>query len=101
MFEAVPQGAGLFPGCKFFISGEGPEKDAVVHRAHELGVTLAIRFLGNFTRKEYSEVLRSVVIVAVPSRNEHLDLVALEAWAAGKPVVASTAGGPREYVGMM
>jgi glycosyltransferase involved in cell wall biosynthesis len=96
--EAVPMVLGYFPSAKFIISGDGPEKDRVVNRANELGVNHAIRFLGTLSRGEYSELLRSVDIVAVPSRNEPFGIVALEAWAAGKPVVATTAGGPREYV---
>lgn len=98
LVEAVPMVLGYFPSAKFIISGDGPEKDQVVNRANELGVNHAIRFLGSLSRGEYSELVRSVDIVAVPSRNEPFGIVALEAWAAGKPVVATTAGGPREYV---
>ena len=42
--------------------------------------------------------MRAADIVAVPSRNEPFGIVALEAWAAGKPVVATLAGGPREFI---
>ncbi|MFW6244774.1 MAG: glycosyltransferase family 4 protein [Fibrobacterota bacterium] len=98
LVEAVPMVLGYFPSTKFVISGEGPEKEAVVNRAHELGVTHAIRFLGTLSRGEYSELMRSADILALPSRNEPFGIVALEAWAAGKPVVATSAGGPREFV---
>ena len=98
LVEAVPMVLGYFPSAKFIIAGDGPEKDAVMNRARELGVSHAVRFLGTMTRGQYSELVRSVDIVAVPSRNEPFGIVALEAWAAGKPVVATTAGGPREFV---
>jgi glycosyltransferase involved in cell wall biosynthesis len=98
LVEAVPMVLGYFPSAKFIISGDGPDKDAVVNRANELGVSHAIRFLGTLSRREYSELMRSVDILALPSRNEPFGIVALEAWSAGKPVVATTAGGPREYV---
>jgi glycosyltransferase involved in cell wall biosynthesis len=98
LVEAVPMVLGYFPSAKFIIAGEGPEKDGLVNRANELGVGHAIRFLGSLSRGEYSELMRSIDILALPSRNEPFGIVALEAWAAGKPVVATTAGGPREYV---
>jgi glycosyltransferase involved in cell wall biosynthesis len=34
----------------------------------------------------------------VPSRNEPFGIIVLEAWAAGKPVVASQIGGPGELI---
>ena len=37
-------------------------------------------------------------VVCVPSRNEPFGIIVLEAWAAGKPVVASQIGGPGEFV---
>jgi len=98
LVEAIPMVLAGFPSAKFIIAGEGPHKEAVVNRANELGVGHAIRFMGNLSRGEYSELLRSIDIVALPSRNEPFGIVALEAWAAGKPVVATTAGGPREFV---
>ncbi len=98
LVEAVPMILHSYPEAKFIISGEGPEKDAVVRRAHEVGAVHAIRFAGALPRGEYTEVVRACDIVAMPSRNEPFGIVALEAWAAGKPVVATTAGGPREFV---
>jgi glycosyltransferase involved in cell wall biosynthesis len=37
-------------------------------------------------------------VVCVPSRNEPFGIVLLEAWSAGKPVVATNSGGPAEFV---
>jgi glycogen(starch) synthase len=42
--------------------------------------------------------MRACDVVVVPSRNEPFGIVVLEAWAAGKPVVATLAGGPREFI---
>ena len=41
---------------------------------------------------------KSCDVVCVPSRNEPFGIVILEAWSAGKPVVASENGGPGEFV---
>jgi glycosyltransferase involved in cell wall biosynthesis len=37
-------------------------------------------------------------VICVPSRNEPFGITILEAWGAGKPVVASKNGGPDEFV---
>jgi glycosyltransferase involved in cell wall biosynthesis len=98
LVEAVPLVLGYFPGTKFIISGSGPEMDGLVSRANELGVADAIRFCGALPRGDYADVMRAIDIVALPSRNEPFGIVALEGWAAGKPVVATSAGGPSEFI---
>lgn len=98
LVDAVPMVLASYPETKFFISGDGPELDAVVRRAHAIGAAHAIRFLGPLARNDYADLTRAVDVVAVPSRNEPFGIVVLEAWAAGKPVVATTAGGPRDFV---
>lgn len=98
LVEAVPMILASYPEVRFIISGEGPEKEAVVRRAYEVGAAGAIVFLGTMPRWQYIDLMRACDIVAVPSRNEPFGIVVLEAWAAGKPVVATTSGGPREFV---
>ena len=98
LVEAVPMVLASYPETKFIISGEGPEKEAVVRRAYEIGAAGAIIFLDTLPRWQYIDLMRSADIVAVPSRNEPFGIVVLEAWAAGKPVVATLAGGPREFI---
>lgn len=98
LVDAVPMVLASYPETKFIISGDGPEKDNVVRRAHEIGAAGAICFLGNLPRWDYIDVMRAIDIFVVPSRNEPFGIVVLEAWAAGKPVVATLAGGPREFI---
>lgn len=98
LVEAVPMVLTSYPKARFIISGEGPDKDALVRCAHETGAADAIIFLGHMPYRHYIDLMRCCDIVVVPSRNEPFGIVVLEAWAAGKPVVATTAGGPREFV---
>lgn len=98
LVEAVPKVLASYPEAKFVIAGEGPEKETVVHRAWEVGAAGAIVFLGAMPRWQYIDMMRACDIVAVPSRNEPFGIVVLEAWAAGKPVVATLVGGPREFI---
>ena len=98
LVESIPMVIASYPETKFVISGSGPEKDRVVTIAKELQLTDSIIFLDTLPRHKYIDLMRAVDVVAVPSRNEPFGIVILEAWAAGKPVVATTAGGPREFV---
>jgi glycosyltransferase involved in cell wall biosynthesis len=98
LVEAVPMVLASYPETKFIISGDGPEKARIVRRAGEVGAQHAIIFCDALPRGQYVDTMRACDIVAVPSRNEPFGIVVLEAWAAGKPVVATTAGGPREFI---
>ncbi len=98
LVEAVPMVLGYYPEARFVISGTGPEFARVTELAEQLGVAHACVFLPALKRADYIDLIRAVDIVAVPSRNEPFGIIILEAWAAGKPVVATTAGGPREFV---
>ena len=98
LVEAVPLVLASYPEAKFIISGSGPEKDNVVRRAYEVSAAGSIVFLDTLPRWQYIDLMRATDIVVVPSRNEPFGIVVLEAWAAGKPVVATLAGGPREFI---
>ncbi|MHC4883484.1 MAG: glycosyltransferase family 4 protein [Planctomycetota bacterium] len=98
LVEAVPMITASFPDARFIISGTGPEKENIVNRAKEVGAMDAIIFLEQLSRDHYIDLMRACDMVALPSRNEPFGIVALEAWAAGKPVVATTAGGPNEFI---
>jgi glycosyltransferase involved in cell wall biosynthesis len=98
LIEAVPMVLAAYPETRFIIAGDGPEKDAVVRRAYACGAAHAVVFLDPLPRWQFVDLIRAVDIVAVPSRNEPFGILVLEAWAAGKPVVATLAGGPREFI---
>lgn len=98
LVEAVPMVFYSYPETKFIISGSGPEKDAIVRKAHEIRAAHAIIFLETLPREQYIDLMRCVDVVVLPSRNEPFGIVALEAWAAGKPVIATLAGGPQEFI---
>jgi glycosyltransferase involved in cell wall biosynthesis len=98
LVEAVPMVLASYPQARFILSGEGPEREALMRCANDAGAAGAMVFPGHIRRWEYVDLMRACDILAVPSRNEPFGIVVLEGWAAGKPVVATTAGGPREFV---
>lgn len=57
-----------------------------------------IRFLGSVMHREIPEVLARSTALLMPSRVEGVPTVALEALAAGVPVIAADVGGTREVI---
>lgn len=100
LIEAIPFILQARGDAKFVIVGDGHMKAALEGRVHQLGIGHAVCFAGSV--KSGSDHLKSLFkscdAVIVPSRNEPFGIVVLEAWAAGKPVVATTCGGPRDFV---
>lgn len=80
------------------IAGDGPKRHELETLARDLGVSASVVFPGLLPRTELQARFRTAAAVVVPSREEALGLVALEAMAAGAPVVASDAGGLPELV---
>ncbi|MEZ2121772.1 MULTISPECIES: D-inositol-3-phosphate glycosyltransferase [unclassified Corynebacterium] len=74
-------------------SGRSATPEQYRDLAEELGVERRIRFLDPRPPEELVTVYRAADVVAVPSYNESFGLVAIEAQAAGTPVVASRVGG--------
>ncbi|NVM20773.1 MAG: glycosyltransferase family 4 protein [Desulfobacterales bacterium] len=98
LIEAIPYILKFYPNAKFVFAGDGEMRSDVEWRTHELGVSHATRFVGFKTGWELIDLYKACDVVCVPSRNEPFGIVVLEAWSAGKPVVATKNGGPDEYV---
>lgn len=78
------------------VVGDGPERDAVVRRADELGVRNAIALLGR--RDDFETLLGHADGFLLPSQSEGFGVAALEAMAAGVPVFGYAVGGLPEVV---
>jgi glycosyltransferase involved in cell wall biosynthesis len=92
LVRAIPYVLKYYPNAKFILSGEGDMKGQIENMARSMGVAHACRFYGVFPRGELIDLYKACDCVAVPSRNEPFGIVVLEAWAAGKPVVATHNG---------
>jgi glycosyltransferase involved in cell wall biosynthesis len=84
------------PGVVLALAGEGPERGALERLAAELGVADRVRFLG--WRQDAAALLAACDVFVCSSRHEPLGNMVLEAWSAGRPVVAVAAQGPSELI---
>ncbi len=82
--------------AQLWIAGDGPERGALAAQVRQLGLAEQVRFLGR--RDDVGDLLAACDIFVLPSRREGLGVAALEAMAAGRPVVASAVGGLRDAV---
>jgi glycosyltransferase involved in cell wall biosynthesis len=78
------------------IAGEGPQDDELKFLAEMLDVTDRVRFVGY---QQARDAFAMGHILVIPSRAESLPYVALEAAAAGLPIIASRVGGVPEIFG--
>jgi len=94
LLEAARRLAPDRPRLRYVFAGEGSERGALAAAARELGDRVV--FAG--FRRDVAACLAAADLVAVPSLHEGLGVAALEAMAAGRPVVASRVGGLAEVV---
>lgn len=85
-----------FPQAEFLIVGEGSLRHALESRCKELSISDKTSFTG--WREDIPEILAILDIVVLPSLNEAVGRILIEAGACGKPVVASRVGGIPEVI---
>ncbi len=96
LLRAWPRLVEARPDTRLLVVGDGPERPACEALAASLGIQGSVRFLGS--RDDVPDLLAAADVVAIPSREEGLSYVALEAMAAGVPVAAFATGGLREVL---
>ena len=84
------------PDLVLLLAGDGPEREACEAQTTQLGLQQHVRFLG--VRNDVPDLMVASDVVVVPSQSEGLSLVAIEAAAAGRPVVGFDAGGLRDVI---
>jgi glycosyltransferase involved in cell wall biosynthesis len=76
--------------------GDGPDRPAIERRAHELGIMRDTLFLG--FQKDVAPFYAAFDALLLPSVSEGTPVSAIEALAAGRPVVATRVGGVPDVV---
>jgi glycosyltransferase involved in cell wall biosynthesis len=96
MLQIMALVAAARPETILLLIGDGPERDACEQLTDILRLRANIRFLGQ--RSDVPQLLTAADLVVMPSLSEGLPLAAIEAMAAGRPVVGFDAGGVSEVV---
>jgi glycogen(starch) synthase len=95
---ALPRIRRAHPGTTLTIAGDGTQLDFLVEQARKHKVLKAVDFVGRVDRSQLLVLLHRADAAVLPSHYEPFGIVALEAAAAGIPLVTSTAGGLGEAV---
>jgi glycosyltransferase involved in cell wall biosynthesis len=83
---------------RFVIAGDGPDREPLERRAHELGLAERVRFIGPQPRTRVVELFRAADATILSSSWENFPHTVVEALAVGTPVLAMDAGGVAEVV---
>ena len=96
LVRAMPQVLALHPTARLTIVGDGPQRPRLQSLVNDLDLQKAVVFAG--FQPVTGALLDRMDALVVPSIYEPLGIVALEAMARGRPVVASAVGGLPEVV---
>ncbi|CAA9234259.1 MAG: Glycogen synthase, ADP-glucose transglucosylase [uncultured Actinomycetospora sp.] len=98
LVAALPAIRRAHPGTRLLVAGTGSCSDWLAERARAARVRRSVRLLGHVDDATLRDLLASADAAVLPSRYEPFGITALEAAAAGAPLVASRAGGLGEVV---
>jgi len=98
VIAALPAIRRAHPGTRLMVAGTGSHAGWLADRARAARVRRAVTMLGHVDDAALVSLLGRASAVVLPSRYEPFGIVALEAAAAGAPLVASRAGGLGEVV---
>lgn len=95
---ALPRIRRSHPGTTLTIAGEGTQYDWLCEQARTHRAARSVSFVGSLGHTELLGWLHGADAIVLPSRYEPFGIIALEAAAAGTPLITSTAGGLGEAV---
>ena len=99
LVEAIARVRERVPNVHLLIVGDGPERSAVRALVGELGLVDCVTFTGHVPHRDTPACYRTADVFALSSDFDNSPNAVLEAMASGLPVVATEAGGIREFLG--
>lgn len=86
------------PTAALTIIGDGPDRSRLERHAHQAGLNGRVRFVGSLPREQVLDALAGAEAAVLSSDWENFPHAAVEALAAGTPLVATAVGGVGEVV---
>ncbi len=98
VLEALPDVLRAHPGASYVVAGDGPDRDALVALASQLGLAEHVHFLGRIPYAELRTLYAAADVFVLPARESRPDvegfgIVFLEAGACSTPVIGADTGG--------
>lgn len=87
-----------YPNCKLYIAGDGTQKDELQGLIDSLKSRESIKLLGRMTPENIVALSSNSIANIIPSLRESFGIVALEAVASKRPIVATNTGGLPEIL---
>ena len=98
LIAALPRIRRSNPGTVLTVAGDGTQQDWLIEVARKHKVLKAVNFIGRADHDQLLELLHRTDVAVLPSHYEPFGIVALEAAAAGAPLVTTNVGGLGEAV---
>jgi glycogen synthase len=98
VLRALPRLRRRHPGLRLVVAGDGPEAEGLRAQAGKLRLGRSVDWVGFVPAGELATLSAAADVALVPSIYEPFGMVALEAAAAGTPLVVADTGGLREFV---
>ncbi len=90
--------ASEFPTLRWRLIGEGPERSRLQGLAQQLKLDTRVSFPGRQSRQQIATAMQACTVFALPSRQEGLANVYLEAMSTSKPVIGCRGQGIAEII---
>lgn len=98
LLEAFAQSGLQTQNCVIKIIGNGPERRSLEVQIQRLGIEKQVELLGKKNKNEIVKILSESNVFVLSSRSETFGVVCIESLAMGLPNIATTCGGPEEFI---
>ena len=87
LMDVFNEVAGITPGARLLLVGNGPLREQLLEKASELGISDKITLLSD--RRDMDRLYQAMDVFVLPSLYEGLGIVAIEAQSSGLPTICS------------